>query len=137
NEVKDYLSKQEYSWEVIISDDGSTDGTGQISDKITKNWDNFIVQKNPHGGKPAALLYGLKAANGELVLFSDMDQSTPISELEKLLPFANEYDVVIGSRGVNRKNFPVYRKLGSFIFASIRKSFVLSHIDDTQCGFKL
>ena len=38
---------------------------------------------------------------------------------------------------MKRKNFPLYRKLGALVFMYIRKAFVLSDIDDTQCGFKL
>ena len=137
-QVADYLSKQNYPWEVIISDDGSTDKSRDVVAEQIKSLKNFKLLPNPHGGKPSALLYGIKAAKYDYVLFADMDQSTPISELSKFLPYVEKgAEVVIGSRGVDRKDFPFYRKLGSFIFATFRKSMLLRSIDDTQCGFKL
>lgn len=137
-EVYKYLSKQKYTWEVIVSDDGSTDNSRKLAEKQVRDLNNFKLLENPHGGKPAALLHGIKSAKGEFILFTDMDQSTPIDQLGKLLPFLKKnYEAVIGSRGLQRKNFPLYRRLGAIAFISIRKSLVLSEINDTQCGFKL
>jgi glycosyltransferase involved in cell wall biosynthesis len=136
--VYKYLKKQKYSWEVIISDDGSTDNSRALVSEIIKDRDNFRLLKNPHGGKPSALLYGIKDAKGEYILFSDMDQSTPIDQVGKLIPSAKKgYEVVIGSRGLQRKNFPIYRRLGAVVFMGIRKAMILPEINDTQCGFKL
>ena len=133
-----YLKAKDFSWEVIISDDGSTDKSRELVKSQIKNLKNFRLLENPHGGKPSALLYGIKNSKGEHILFSDMDQSTPIEELEKLLPFIDEKTgAIIGSRGLLRKNFPLYRRLGSIIFMAVRKIFILPEIDDTQCGFKL
>ena len=67
-----------------------------------------------------------------------MDQSTPIGETDKLLPYTNQnYGAIIGSRGLGRKDFPLYRKLGAMVFATIRRALILSEITDTQCGFKM
>lgn len=138
NEVKNYLSRQKYSWEVIISDDGSPEGESRkiASDFCSQN-KGFCFLENDHAGKPFAVWSGIKAAKGEIVLFTDMDQSTPISEVEKLLPsFKLGFDVVIGSRGLERKNFSLLRRLASMIFREIRRSVLLSGIIDTQAGFK-
>lgn len=138
SEVYRYLSRKKFPWEVIISDDGSTDGSKELVRKQITKWKNVRLLENPHGGKPPALWYGIQAAEGKYVLFTDMDQSAPINQLDKLLPYLEEgYKAVIGSRGVARKKFPLYRRLGSIVFMSIRKLFVLPEIDDTQCGFKL
>lgn len=137
-EVRNYLKTKKFTWEVIVSDDGSTDNSPKIIRKQIKNWKGFKLLKNPHGGKPSTLRYGLKSTKGDYTLFSDMDQSTPIRELDKLLPEVKKgSNIVIGSRGLNRGSFPLYRRLGAIVFASVRKAFVLSHIEDTQCGFKL
>ena len=138
SEVHDFLKNKVFSWEVIISDDGSTDGSKDLIKSQIKGWKNFRLLENPHGGKPSALWFGIKSAKGEYVLFSDMDQSTPIDQLGKLLPFlAKNIGAVIGSRGLLRKNFPLYRRIGSIVFMAVRKLFILPEIDDTQCGFKL
>jgi len=136
--INNYLKEKKFSWEVIISDDGSSDESRELVKKEIGKWVNFRLLKNPHGGKPSALWFGIKASRGKYILFSDMDQSTPIAELDKLLPYVGErVGAVIGSRGRSRKNFPFYRRLGSIVFTELRKSFILPEINDTQCGFKL
>lgn len=136
-EVDVYLRQVNYLYEVIISDDGATDGTWSLVEKKLPNLKNFIHLKNPHGGKPAALLAGINKARGQHILFTDIDQSTPISEIEKLLPKLKNNKVVIGSRGLKRKNFPWYRKLGAAVFSNFRRALILPELKDTQCGFKL
>lgn len=137
SEVDSYLNKVKYPWEVIISDDGSTDGSREIAEKFARSHHGFRVIPNVHGGKAKAVWAGIKAAKGDIVLFTDMDQSTPLKEVEKLLPWFNEgYDVVFGSRGKARANFPWYRQLTSWGFRLVRGMFLLPHVVDTQCGFK-
>lgn len=136
-QVEKYLRKQDYPSEVIISDDGSTDESVKIVEKFAKYHPRFKLLKNKHGGKPFALRAGYRKSKGEIVLFTDMDQSTPIEELAKLLPFfEKDYDVVFGSRGLARKNFPFYRKIASVVFRFVRQIFLLRGVVDTQCGFK-
>jgi len=136
-EVRDYLDKQKLSYEVLISDDESTDQSREIVKSLIKNMPKFQLLENPHGGKPFAIKAGVEKAEGELCLFTDMDQSTPISEIEKLLPYLeNDYGVAIGSRGTLRKDFPMYRKLMSWGFRSLRRVLLLRDLVDTQCGFK-
>lgn len=133
-----YMSKRKYSWEVVVSDDGSTDKSEEILRKEIAKYRGFRLLKNPHGGKPSALWYGIQKAMGRYVLFTDMDQSTPIGELSKLIPFIRKgAAAVIGSRGLARKNFPFYRRLGAIVFITFRKILILPEINDTQCGFKL
>lgn len=134
--VRDYLQKQPYDWELIISDDGSTDGSIALVETFAEKYGNIHVLKNKHAGKPYALRSAVYRAEGEYVLFTDMDQSSPIQELEKLLPWTKDYNVVIGSRG-RRRSAAWYRQLLSVGFWFIRKSIILPDIVDTQCGFKL
>lgn len=137
DEINDYLKKVNYSWEVIINDDGSTDGSRELIKEFVKQHSGFKFIKGNHGGKAAGLLNGIKKAKGEIILFTDVDQSTPLKEVEKLLPYYEQgYDVVFGSRGKVRQNFPWYRQLMSWGFRVIRQIFLLRGVSDTQCGFK-
>lgn len=137
DQVEKYLRKQDYPSEVIISDDESTDSSLKFLEKYIQYHPRFKLLKNEHAGKPFALRSGLMKTEGEIILFTDMDQSTSIDQLAKLLPFFEEkYDVVFGSRGLARKNFPLYRKLASVVFRSFRQIFLLRGVGDTQCGFK-
>lgn len=136
-EIETYLDKQDYPSEVIISDDGSTDASLKIVEKYAKYHPRFKLLKNEHAGKPFAIKSGLMKAKGEIILFTDMDQSAPISEIEKLLPWLDKgFDLVIGSRGKERKRFPWYRKIISWGFRFLRRMILLRNIIDTQCGFK-
>jgi len=136
-EVESYLKKQPYSWEVIISDDESTDGSVAFVESFIKEHQHFALLKNKHGGKPFAVRAGIEQAVGEIVLFSDMDQSTPLDQIEKFFPyFEKGYLVVIGSRGQTRTGFSIFRQIASGVFRLIRQVLLLPHIADTQCGFK-
>lgn len=134
--VNDYLKKQDYSWEVLVVDDGSQDRTAELSKKFAEAHENFKVLKEGHRGKGGTVIAGMLAANGEVILFSDMDQATPIDQLEVVLPKIREgYDVVIGSR-TGRKGAPLIRKIMAYGFSLLRLIVLRLPFKDTQCGFK-
>lgn len=136
NQVHQYLQKASFDWEVIISDDGSKDGSREMAQEFSKTYKGFQVLENPHGGKAAAVWAGIKKAKKDIVLFTDMDQSTPISEIEKLLPYYDQnYDIVFGSRG-RKRDASFVRKVMAFSFLTFRRIFLLRSVVDTQCGFK-
>lgn len=137
DQVEKYLKKQDYASEVIVSDDGSTDGSIKFVEKFAKYHPRFKLLKNEHAGKPYAIKAGVMKVKGEIVLFADMDQSTPITQLAKLLPFFEQgHEVVFGSRGTVRKNAPLIRKIMAKAFLTFRRLIVLPKFVDTQCGFK-
>jgi len=137
--VNDFLSKQPYSWEVIIVDDGSTDKSRLNIEKFLETHKGFKLLKNKHQGKAQAVIVGVQNAGGEAVLFTDMDQATPIEEINKLLPHLKKgFDVVIGSRNNIREGAPLLRLIMARGFIFIRCLILgLNNISDTQCGFKL
>ena len=137
DEVHAHMTQQHYPWEVIVSNDESTDGSRDFVASYVQDKDNWSLVDIEHGGKPAAVWAGIQAARGNIILFTDMDQSTPIIELDKLLPwYDKDFDVVIGSRGTHREGTSFLRQLGSIVFLSFRRLFILKNIRDTQCGFK-
>lgn len=137
NQIKDFLSDAHFPWEVVINDDGSTDGGDKIIEDFVAKNKGFKLVRGKHAGKAAGIWNGIKHATGDIILFTDMDQSTPLKEVEKLLPwFDDNYQVVFGSRGKMRKNFPVLRQLTSWGFRFFRGFFLLHDVVDTQCGFK-
>lgn len=132
--VLGYLAEQKYSWEVLFVDDGSSDGTAQLLEKYAKH--NIRLIKNPHQGKAATVRTGMLAGLGEIILFTDMDQATPINQVEKFLPyFSQGWDIVIGSRH-GRKGAPIVRKLMAMGFVLLRTLFLRLPFSDTQAGFK-
>lgn len=137
-QVAYFLEKRNYPWEVIIVDDGSNDESRKLINAFIKRKPRFTLLSNKHQGKAMSVISGMTKACGELVLFTDLDQATPITELDKLLPwFKQGYDVVIGSRNTEREGAPFLRYLMARGFMLIRESILgLKGISDTQCGFK-
>ena len=140
SKVLKYLERKKFQFEVIVVDDGSSDGSLEFVKDFAKHERTFRIIENQHSGKAGAVTAGMLAAKSQYVLFADMDQATPIEELEKLLPFAEKegYDVVIGSRNSNRQGAPLTRKIMAKSMMVLRSVIVgLPEIQDTQCGFKL
>lgn len=134
-EVWDYLKSQKYSWEVLIVDDGSTDKTVELVESFIKGYSGFKLIKEKHKGKGGTIIAGMLQAKGDYALFMDMDQATPISEIEKFLPKLGKYDIVIGSRS-GREGAPFVRKLMAYGFMLLRTLILRLPYKDTQCGFK-
>lgn len=137
DKVKSFLDKKKFEYEVLVVDDGSKDGSEEFVARFVKENKTFSLIKNPHLGKAGAVTTGMLQAKGEYVLFTDMDQATPIEEIDKLLPFfAKGFDIVIGSRH-GRKGAPWTRQLMAKGMMVLRTAIVgLKGIKDTQCGFK-
>lgn len=139
-QVETYLSRQKYTWEVILSDDGSTDGTVESLAQFAKTHPGFHFLANPHAGKGPTVKKGMLAAQGEWRLFTDFDQSTPVSQIEKLLPFTQDYQVISGSRevtGAMRDKEPLHRHIMGRGFNLLVQILAVPGMMDTQCGFKL
>lgn len=136
DEVWSYLQKQNYSWEVLLVDDKSTDDTVKKLKNFALNHKGFRVLEERHRGKGGTVIAGVLASSGDIVLFTDMDQATPLPEIEKFWSkFEEGYDIVIGSRH-GRKGAPLIRKLMAWGFSILRTIVLRLPYKDTQCGFK-
>lgn len=137
--VEHYLNRQKYDYDVIIVDDGSNDGSREFVKKFTDSNKKFRLIENSHTGKAGAVTTGMLAAKGDYILFTDMDQATPIEELDNLLPFVEDrYDIAIGSRGRVRRGAPWTRRFMGQGMIALRSVLVgFPEIKDTQCGFKI
>jgi glycosyltransferase involved in cell wall biosynthesis len=134
--VYDYLTDQKYSWEILFVDDGSTDNTAKLAEDFARKHKDFTVLREPHRGKAGTVTAGVLKAKGEIILFTDTDQATPIDQIEKILPkFKEGYDVVIGSRH-GREGAPLIRKIMASGFSFLRLVVLNLPFRDTQCGFK-
>jgi dolichyl-phosphate beta-glucosyltransferase len=142
-EIEKYLEGHRISYELILVDDGSSDGTRRVMDGAAARNPNVHIHALPvNRGKGRALAEGVKLARGAEVLVTDADLSTPIEELEHLgQALAAGAGVAIASRAVKGSRVevsqPIYRVLMGKVFNLIVQVFLLPGIWDTQCGFKL
>ncbi|MGB9883140.1 MAG: glycosyltransferase [Microgenomates group bacterium] len=140
DKIGNYTKNNDLFLEVIISDDGSTDKTKKIiKEKYLSIFPKFKLLENKHQGKAYAIISGIKNAQGDWVMFADIDLATPIEEADKLINFAyKNYQIIIGSRNTHRQGAPLIRKIMAKGFIIIRNLLIgLKGIKDTQCGFKL
>ena len=135
-----YLSRRGLSYELLVVDDGSRDGTVKVAEAFAGKGVR-VIRHERNRGKGAAIKTGLLASQGSRVLLSDADASTPISELEKLERWLPEVPVVLGSRAVAgadvQQHQPFYRELMGKTFNLIIRMLGVRGLKDTQCGFKL
>jgi glycosyltransferase involved in cell wall biosynthesis len=140
NSFFEYLNSVDFDYEVIFSDDGSTDQTTEYLKKIIQENKKCCLLENEHRGKGPTVIAGLKKAKGEWVLFTDFDQSTPLNQFESFRKFLDSNQVVIGSREIGqarREKEPLYRHLMGRCFNLLVQILAISGILDTQCGFKV
>lgn len=136
NRLYDYMKKQKYTWEALFVDDGSIDKTADLLENFVKKDKRLRLIRNPHQGKAATVTTGVLEAAGDIILFTDTDQATPIKEVENFLPFFEEgYDIVIGSRH-GRAGMPFFRKVMAYGFVILRTIILRLPFKDTQTGFK-
>lgn len=129
--IRNWILLQEDAIELLIVDDGSTDHTASLASEYGR------VISIPHGGKAAAITTGIIGARGDVILFTDCDQSTPIEESTKLLHhlFIRSGDIAIGSRA-ERIGAPLSRRIMGASQVFIRSFLLGMGLKDTQCGFK-
>ncbi len=135
-----YLERQPFRSEIIVADDGSTDGTAALVERMAEQHSLLQLLRLDHRGKGFAVRAGALAAPGDYVLLCDADLAVPIEEWEQLFSRLRQgYDLAIGSReglGARRLGEPWYRHLMGRVFNLIVKAVAVGGIQDTQCGFK-
>jgi len=138
--IVDFLRAQDYAAELVVVDDGSTDGTCRIVEDIAATVPFVRLIRNEHRGKGYAVKTGGMAAAGDYIFLCDADLSMPIEEVARFLPPAlEEYDVAIGSReveGARRYDEPGLRHLMGRVFNTLVRLLAVRGFQDTQAGFK-
>jgi dolichyl-phosphate beta-glucosyltransferase len=140
-----YLQTFRPNAELIVVDDGSTDGTAEVAEKLFARRPDVaarVLRFSKNRGKGHAVRAGLLAVETPIALFSDADLSTPIAELPRIVdPIeAGDYDLTLGSRALDRsligQRQSWRREQGGKVFNAIVRLATGLPFADTQCGFK-
>jgi len=138
-----YFRSRALDVEVIVVDDGSSDGTTALVERLAGAMPELrAVRLAPNHGKGYAVRAGVGRARGALVLCADADGAAPIEEIERLeAALAAGADVAIGSRALGGEGVRVvarlHRRLIGRVFHQLVKLLAVRGFRDTQCGFKL
>lgn len=138
--IVDHLRGRGLDFELLVVDDGSRDDTVEVARRFDAP-ELVVLRHLVNRGKGAALRTGVLASQGDRVLLTDADLSTPITDLDRLEPHLEDVDLVLGSRAVQDAEItdrqPLYRELMGKTFNLLIRLLGVRGIRDTQCGFKL
>ncbi|OGY60741.1 MAG: hypothetical protein A3F99_01880 [Candidatus Colwellbacteria bacterium RIFCSPLOWO2_12_FULL_43_11] len=141
-DIDKHLSKAKYSYEILVVNDGSTDGTAEVVNRFSTIVKNLrLVDNKENKGKGGVVKQGMLEALGEYRLFTDADNSTSVDHFNKMIPYFKEgYEVVIGSRDIEGSELHPsqawYKRLLGNMGNLYIQALLLPGIWDTQCGFK-
>jgi dolichyl-phosphate beta-glucosyltransferase len=142
DKIFDHASESGWDAEIIVVNDGSKDETAQIVCEYARKHPMLRLIENPgNRGKGFSVRNGMLHAQGEILLFSDADLSSPIAEADKLFAAIRQgADVAIGSRWLKTElqiqRQPIHRQLFGRMFNLALRIVLGLSFADTQCGFK-
>jgi len=137
--VIEFVQHKDFSCEIVVVDDGSTDQTVALVDEMLHRQlpDQYrIIQLLKNSGKGAAIRKGMLEAAGEYIFFIDADGSTSIEEIDRFIPqFADEIDIYIARRTLKQKA-PLKRKFFGYGYILLANFLLRLGVSDITCGFK-
>jgi len=131
------LEESGFDYEIVVVDDGSTDGTGEKASRIPDSHVK-VVGYQPNMGKGYALMYGFRQVTGDMVVFMDSDWEVAPSDINSYMRVLADADIAVGSKRHPQSvvNVPSARRFLSYGFNALAKLMTGVKVPDTQSGFK-
>jgi len=140
--VLHFVNARQWKAEIIVVNDGSRDNTAAVVRQFRSRHIPLLLIDNPvNSGKGRAIRDGVLRAAGDIILFTDADNSTPIEDSDVLIEaLAHGADIAIGSRWIDRNlqhvPQPWYRRLNGRVYNLLLRTILGLDFKDTQNGFK-
>jgi len=138
-EIKNFLEKMPYEFEIIIAEDGSTDGTDKIASELSLNKKIIYIHSDKRLGRGKALKNAFSQAKGDVFIYMDIDLATDLSSIKTMIKeIENGFDICIGSRYLkeSKSERSFLRKTMSLIYNFFVKMLFNTKLNDMQCGLK-
>jgi len=139
--ISQTLKEDEYPYEIIIAEDGSTDGTAEKAEELAQKY-SYVrhIHREKRLGRGAALNNAFRQCNGEVFVYMDSDLSTDLKSLKSLIDaiIVEGYDFSTGSRLLpeSRVERSLRRSISSKSYNFLVRHMLGSKVLDHQCGFK-
>lgn len=138
--VMEYMNNLSYSYEIIIAEDGSSDGSEEIAFNLSSRYDGVRVSHSDERlGRGEALKKAFKISKGEVLIYFDADLSTDLKGIEKAIEkIKGSCDVCVGSRVLPKSDIKrnLKREIASKGYNILARILFNSKVTDLQCGFK-
>jgi glycosyltransferase involved in cell wall biosynthesis len=136
SEADSTLRRVAEKYEIIIVDDGSTDGTGELADELAEEYTNVrVIHNRPNRGYGGALQAGFEAANNDWIFFTDGDRQFHLDELANLVAVSQGVDMVLGYR--MKRSDPPHRLLNALMYKTMIRILFGLKLRDIDCAYKL
>jgi hypothetical protein len=138
-EIKNFLEKMPYELEIIIAEDGSTDGTDKIVSELSLNKKIIHIHSDKRLGRGKALKNAFAQAKGDIFIYMDIDLATDLSSIKTMIKeIENGFDICIGSRYLSgsKSERSFLRKTMSLTYIFFVKLLFNTKLKDMQCGLK-
>ena len=132
-QISDVCKSQKVEFEIVVVDDGSTDGTAEA----LKNQNVLVLRHPENRGYGAAIKTGVLSAQYPWILITDADGTYPISQIPKLLENLDHYEMIVGARTGEDVNIPLVRRPAKWLLSKLANFMAQTHIPDLNSGFRI